>query len=275
MERFNGLPADEAEKELLDLLRAPRLRARRWRRPAVPGPRPRSSPRPDAALRALTWAEVLRGAGRAPADRGARPRAPTAEAAWSRREQSGVEAERDDGPGRRPTRPTRSGSATSSSSSPPAGPAARCSRRPRERLGNDEATERARGPRRARARSPCCGSEGWCPEAAHPLLHPRARRGTRRARPRACSVRLERGDAGDWARSPRAAPTATAGCATGCRRRGVAAPATTGWSSTPAVPRPAGVLPEVVIGFRVADPGEHHHVPLLLSPYGYTTYRGS
>ena len=32
--------------------------------------------------------------------------------------------------------------------------------------------------------------------------------------------------------------------------------------------------PEVVIAFRVtAD--EHHHVPLLLSPYGYTTYRGS
>ena len=32
--------------------------------------------------------------------------------------------------------------------------------------------------------------------------------------------------------------------------------------------------PEVVISFRVtAD--EHHHVPLLLSPFGYTTYRGS
>lgn len=32
--------------------------------------------------------------------------------------------------------------------------------------------------------------------------------------------------------------------------------------------------PEVVITFRVTA-GEHHHVPLLLSPYGYTTYRGS
>jgi 5-hydroxyisourate hydrolase len=32
--------------------------------------------------------------------------------------------------------------------------------------------------------------------------------------------------------------------------------------------------PEVTIAFRVtAD--EHHHVPLLVSPYGYTTYRGS
>lgn len=33
--------------------------------------------------------------------------------------------------------------------------------------------------------------------------------------------------------------------------------------------------PEVVIVFEVRDPGEHHHVPLLLSPYGYSTYRGS
>ena len=28
------------------------------------------------------------------------------------------------------------------------------------------------------------------------------------------------------------------------------------------------------ITFTVAE-GEHHHVPLLLSPYGYSTYRGS
>ena len=33
--------------------------------------------------------------------------------------------------------------------------------------------------------------------------------------------------------------------------------------------------PFVEIVFSVADPGEHYHVPLLLSPYGYTTYRGS
>ena len=34
-------------------------------------------------------------------------------------------------------------------------------------------------------------------------------------------------------------------------------------------------LPEVVVAFRVTDPERHHHVPLLLSPYGYSTYRGS
>ncbi len=33
-------------------------------------------------------------------------------------------------------------------------------------------------------------------------------------------------------------------------------------------------FPEVVIVFEVAD-AAHHHVPLLLSPFGYSTYRGS
>jgi 5-hydroxyisourate hydrolase len=33
--------------------------------------------------------------------------------------------------------------------------------------------------------------------------------------------------------------------------------------------------PEVSVVFEVRDPAQHHHVPLLLSPYGYSTYRGS
>jgi 5-hydroxyisourate hydrolase len=33
--------------------------------------------------------------------------------------------------------------------------------------------------------------------------------------------------------------------------------------------------PEVVVEFRVAGGSGHYHVPLLLSPYGYSTYRGS
>ncbi len=36
-----------------------------------------------------------------------------------------------------------------------------------------------------------------------------------------------------------------------------------------------GFFPEAVVTFRVADPEEHYHVPLLLSPFGYSTYRGS
>jgi len=34
-------------------------------------------------------------------------------------------------------------------------------------------------------------------------------------------------------------------------------------------------FPEVVVTFRVEDSSSHHHTPLLLSPFGYTTYRGS
>ena len=34
-------------------------------------------------------------------------------------------------------------------------------------------------------------------------------------------------------------------------------------------------FPEVQITFDVRDTGEPHHVPLLLSPFGYSTYRGS
>lgn len=33
--------------------------------------------------------------------------------------------------------------------------------------------------------------------------------------------------------------------------------------------------PEVSITFRVSDADQHHHIPLLLSSYGYSTYRGS
>lgn len=36
-----------------------------------------------------------------------------------------------------------------------------------------------------------------------------------------------------------------------------------------------GFFPEVAIAFVVIDPSEHYHVPLLLSPFGYSTYRGS
>jgi len=34
-------------------------------------------------------------------------------------------------------------------------------------------------------------------------------------------------------------------------------------------------FPRVQISFSVTAPAEHHHVPLLLSAYGYSTYRGS
>ena len=36
-----------------------------------------------------------------------------------------------------------------------------------------------------------------------------------------------------------------------------------------------GFFPEVAVTFSLTDPEQHHHVPLLLSPFAYSTYRGS
>ena len=36
-----------------------------------------------------------------------------------------------------------------------------------------------------------------------------------------------------------------------------------------------GFYPDVVISFELQAPDEHYHVPLLLSPFGFSTYRGS
>jgi len=38
---------------------------------------------------------------------------------------------------------------------------------------------------------------------------------------------------------------------------------------------PMGFYPEVIVTFVVEAGEEHYHVPLLLSPFGYSTYRGS
>jgi len=36
-----------------------------------------------------------------------------------------------------------------------------------------------------------------------------------------------------------------------------------------------GFYPQVTVAFTVRDAAQHYHVPLLLSPFGYSTYRGS
>lgn len=43
-------------------------------------------------------------------------------------------------------------------------------------------------------------------------------------------------------------------------------------AQTPAAER---FLDVIVIRFQVSDASAHYHVPLLVSPFGYTTYRGS
>ena len=41
-----------------------------------------------------------------------------------------------------------------------------------------------------------------------------------------------------------------------------------------ALPEPP-FIDVVQVDFGIADPAAHYHVPLLVSPYGYSTYRGS
>ena len=38
---------------------------------------------------------------------------------------------------------------------------------------------------------------------------------------------------------------------------------------------PDGLYPEIAISFKAQEGASHYHIPLLLSPFGYTTYRGS
>ena len=41
-----------------------------------------------------------------------------------------------------------------------------------------------------------------------------------------------------------------------------------------ALPEPA-FLEEVVVQFGIASPSQSYHVPLIVSPWSYSTYRGS
>ena len=45
-----------------------------------------------------------------------------------------------------------------------------------------------------------------------------------------------------------------------------------GVATPPEEPR---FLDEIPIRFGISDPASHYHVPLLISPFGYSTYRGS
>ena len=42
-----------------------------------------------------------------------------------------------------------------------------------------------------------------------------------------------------------------------------------------AASRTTAFYPEVAIAFTITDADEHYHVPVLLNPFGYATYRGS
>jgi len=36
-----------------------------------------------------------------------------------------------------------------------------------------------------------------------------------------------------------------------------------------------GFYPQIDVTFEIGGDGQHYHVPLLVNPYGYSTYRGS
>lgn len=138
LEAFNALPADEAEKELLACCAAPAF--------AVPVAAGRPYPSidallaaADAALRALTWADVEQALAAHPRI-GERAGGGSREAAWSRREQSGA-APGDDLVAANRAYEERFGRVflvfASGKSQDELLAAAR------ERLGNDDATERA------------------------------------------------------------------------------------------------------------------------------------
>lgn len=40
-------------------------------------------------------------------------------------------------------------------------------------------------------------------------------------------------------------------------------------------PTSSAFFPEIDIVFRIADPSVHYHVPVVLSPYGFSSYRGN
>ena len=53
----------------------------------------------------------------------------------------------------------------------------------------------------------------------------------------------------------------------------------TGWCSKPAKyfkkVKHDTFFPEIAVIFEVKQTDQHYHIPLLLSPYGFSTYRGS
>jgi 5-hydroxyisourate hydrolase len=95
-----------------------------------------------------------------------------------------------------------------------------------------------------------------------------------RGRPAAgVPVRLERRDGAGWQ------PIAERATDADGRVADLAADSPTGvyrlTLDTEAHLGPDAFFPEVVVTFRVVDAQAHHHVPVLLSGYSYTTYRGS
>lgn len=89
---------------------------------------------------------------------------------------------------------------------------------------------------------------------------------------RGLAVELERLDAGSWQRVG-AGTTDDDGRLRTLTPAGPVAPGT--YRIRFATAPVSAFFPVVEICFAVEDGAQHYHVPLLLSPFGYSTYRGS
>ncbi|MFY1631702.1 2-oxo-4-hydroxy-4-carboxy-5-ureidoimidazoline decarboxylase [Solwaraspora sp. WMMB335] len=289
---FNTLPGDAARPQLLSCCAAPG-----WARAVLAGrPYPDRAALADAALaqvRALPWAEVVTAVAGHPRI-GQPPAGDGREAGWSRREQAAA---------------TATATATGDSAQPAQQSAraalgtlneayeqrfgfrflvfangrnaAELAAVAQQRLGNDDDTERAvvrtelgriAALRIGRLVDDLAGPDeaGWAPLSTHVL-------DTASGTPAAgVPVRLARADLGGQWRTIALGRTDDDG-----RLRDWAPAAQWGTGTYRLVFDVSGRLgpdafyTEIPVVFTVRDAGRHHHVPLLLSPYGYTTYRGS
>ena len=139
------------------------------------------------------------------------------------------------------------------------------------RLDNDDETERG-GDHRAAARDRAARDwSRWCPDGNPEHARPRHEPGPAgRRRAGGARVRVGRG------RSARASPTPTGGSPRSGRSGSPPGDYTLRFDTGAYFSQrgTTGFYPEVVVTF-VVEGDDHFHVPLLLSPYGYSTYRGS
>jgi hydroxyisourate hydrolase len=268
VEAFNALPPERAEAELLACCAAPR-----WARQVAAG-----RPYPDlpslltvagAASAGLAWADITQALAAHPRI-GERPTGGGREAAWSRREQSGVDGADPDAREAlarvNKEYEDRFGHLFLVCASGRGD--AELLAAARVRLAHDESTERGvvRTELGKIARRRLERLLAYAAISTHVL-------DTVRGEPaRGVAVRLDRRSPGGW-------EPAGEGRTDGDGRLRDWVPALA-WGAGDYrlvfdVAAHSAFFPEVAVAFRIADPQRHHHLPLLLSPYGYTTYRGS
>ncbi len=171
---------------------------------------------------------------------------------------------------------TRRVSALSSSSAPPASRPRKCSTLLRRRLHNSAALMRSRSPPPSNGRSP---GFAWRRSHHEPDHDPRARHRGGQARRGNHRGRRDWPEPDRWAELARGVTDANGRIAQFTPPLAALKPGphrlrfvTAAYFTAAGV---HGFYPEVCVIVQIDDPAQHYHIPLLLSPFGYTTYRGS